>query len=301
MNIPKITALPFVFRYKRWEGAFYIDGSPHHQQDKTKVYMWNGKPRIMEQGGVNMSLVDWLIEYKKISLKEAMQTIESGNASDTHFVKERQKSHRYVSEKDLLFWQPENGHNSTFFTWLCTLFPNEKVLDVFNEYRVGQMYGDVTIFFYINRQDQICHDNRIRYSNVGKRVAEWRKYKVTDGFTDRCYFGDHLLNDWKGKVGVVESEKAAIIMRLFRPDYLWLACGGASKLNLERKEQLFPDYDRGGLQGFECRLCPKSRTCEIKRNRPIESCLGNCVYWWTAGGKLEEGWGVDDWFLNNKL
>lgn len=67
-----------------------------------------------------------------------------------------------------------------------------------------------------------------------------------------CLFGEHLLRDRPGvPVAIVESEKIAIIMSVFSPNYIWLAVGGSGWLNVEkckvlknRKVVLFPDLGK---------------------------------------------------------
>jgi hypothetical protein len=67
-------------------------------------------------------------------------------------------------------------------------------------------------------------------------------------------FGEHLLNQFPNKtIGIVESEKTAIIASAFLPDLIWLATGGAENLNKEkvallsgRNVILFPDTSKDG-------------------------------------------------------
>jgi hypothetical protein len=48
----------------------------------------------------------------------------------------------------------------------------------------------------------------------------------------------HLINEsTKNKIAIVESEKTALIMSLFLPDYIWMATGSKSNL---KKEMLLP-------------------------------------------------------------
>ena len=56
------------------------------------------------------------------------------------------------------------------------------------------------------------------------------------------------MEDYSKIIAITESEKTAIIMSLFIPDYIWLATGGKGNLkfgglqpNKKRKIILFPD------------------------------------------------------------
>ena len=68
----------------------------------------------------------------------------------------------------------------------------------------------------------------------------------------QCLFGEHLLADTSSSartIGIVESEKTALVAALFIPDLVWLATGGmhgsfnseAMQVLSEREVVLFPD------------------------------------------------------------
>lgn len=53
--------------------------------------------------------------------------------------------------------------------------------------------------------------------------------KMPDFHMKQCLFGEHLLADTSSlarTIGIVESEKTALIAALFIPDLVWLASGG---------------------------------------------------------------------------
>ena len=69
----------------------------------------------------------------------------------------------------------------------------------------------------------------------------------------QCLFGEHLLIDKTKPVAVVESEKTAVIASVYLPQFIWVAVGSLTNLNIEkcsilkgRTVTLFPD-----LNGFE--------------------------------------------------
>ncbi len=69
----------------------------------------------------------------------------------------------------------------------------------------------------------------------------------------QCLFGEHLLQqegNARKVVGLVESEKTAIVCAIVFPEYLWLATGGKHGLSADRLRVLegrtlmmFPDID----------------------------------------------------------
>ena len=77
----------------------------------------------------------------------------------------------------------------------------------------------------------------------------------------QCFFGERLLKQENKDepVGIVESEKTALIASVFCPDIIWLATGGLANLNIEnckilegRNVTLYPDtncYDNWSEKG----------------------------------------------------
>ena len=76
--------------------------------------------------------------------------------------------------------------------------------------------------------------------SIGKRIKEpynhinWlhSALKVPDFNLCQCLFGLHRINeDYQKTIAIVESEKTAIVMSIFLPDFIWLATG--SKVNFK--------------------------------------------------------------------
>lgn len=147
--------------------------------------------------------------------------------------------------------------------FLCSIYPRDEVQRVFSMYCVGntEYWRGGLIFWQIDRYGRIRTGKKMLYDiSTGKRVKEgysrisWvhcePEYK--GGFNlMQCLFGEHLLGikEYATKpVGIVESEKTALIATLEQPALLWLATGGACNLNAERCKPLihkdvvlFPD------------------------------------------------------------
>ena len=91
----------------------------------------------------------------------------------------------------------------------------------------------------------------------------------------QCLFGEHLLADTSSlarTVGIVESEKTALIAALFIPDLVWLATGGMhGSFNSEAMQVLrghdvvlFPDLKATGEWRCKAKMLQsicKSATC----------------------------------------
>lgn len=149
-----------------------------------------------------------------------------------------------------------------FVKFLLKHFSLSDVQKSVQKYFVGTWTDDHTVFWQIDSQFQIRTGKLIAYDRVtGKRSktinpswvhAELKRNKSLpeDFALEQCLFGEHLLKtDLNESVGIVESEKTAIIASLFVPNVIWLATGGSKNLRLERvlknarnrKIVLFPD------------------------------------------------------------
>ncbi|HVX51633.1 MAG TPA: DUF6371 domain-containing protein, partial [Chitinophagaceae bacterium] len=94
-------------------------------------------------------------------------------------------------------------------------------------------------------------DNYIACLSVNNMVR--RKLNNKNMQFTLCFFGEHLLAQHPNKVvGVVESEKTAVLLSIFIPGMVWLATGGASgcrwteyqvhKVLQDRTVTFYPDY-----------------------------------------------------------
>ena len=137
-------------------------------------------------------------------------------------------------------------------------------------YRLGASRDGGVIFWQIDEFDQL-RDGKIMHYRPDchrdhDRKPTWTAYLLRkhgqlpkDWNTDHCLFGLHLLMEdvrWKMvdvKVAVVEAEKTAVIMSEVKPEYIWLATGGKTELNVAKLRPLeghriilFPDTDEDG-------------------------------------------------------
>jgi len=75
--------------------------------------------------------------------------------------------------------------------------------------------------------------------------------RLSDFNLQQCLFGEHLLKEYPAApVGIVESEKSAIIASVYWPQLVWLAAGSLSNLSADkcavlkgRNITLFPDLN----------------------------------------------------------
>ncbi len=156
---------------------------------------------------------------------------------------------------------------STFWLWYASRcaralgFDSETVRRVYESYHIGVAdHGDI-IFWQIDEQQRVRTGHIMTYGPDGHRHGHsgWvhddlqrgrMRGQLPDGFVlQQCLFGQHLLPARpEAHVGIVESEKTALIMAARHPQILWLATCGSSGLSPDKLEclrgrrfTLFPD------------------------------------------------------------
>lgn len=147
--------------------------------------------------------------------------------------------------------------NNNFVKFLYKHFAKDEVENCIAKYNIGtsKHWEGATVFWQIN-QNQKVHTGKIILfdENTGKRVKNpfphinWVHKKINkDKFNlKQCLFGLHLnktgvatsLQYHCNTIAIVESEKTAIIMNLFIPEYLWMATGSKQNLKLQLLEPI---------------------------------------------------------------
>jgi hypothetical protein len=151
-----------------------------------------------------------------------------------------------------------------FVKFLINLFGVEVASQLVSRYFIAtsKHWNGATVFWQIDTQGKIRTGKIMLYSpTTGKRVKEpfnhihWvhKALKQPEFDLRQCFFGEHLLIDKTKPVAIVESEKTAIIASVYLPQFIWIAVGSLTNLNVEkcsalkgRIVTLFPD-----LNGFE--------------------------------------------------
>ena len=157
---------------------------------------------------------------------------------------------------------------SDLVSYLKTLVSDvDGLVAVVNAYHLGITRGGHVIFWYIDKDGVVRMGKVITYAANGHRDKSVTPLSIpkelsrcgklqADYVLKQTLFGEHLLRHSANAdkvIGIVESEKSAIICSLCFPNVLWMATG--SKVNLqdermsavkERKVILFPDTDVDG-------------------------------------------------------
>jgi hypothetical protein len=195
-----------------------------------------------------MSLPTWLTQHGGANdYKHAFEIIRGKDKPLTQrpeFVAKKEQIN-YVSPDVLQGAKAYDLNKCPLFRWMCTIFPEDHVREVWDRYNVTtDNYGNAC-FWYTDADGKICYDKRIKYLESGKRDKAYggsRKFKTVDGYTARPYFGAHLVE--KGlPINIVESEKSCLICCLYYGG-VWLATGGKTNLKDVSEECiLWPDMD----------------------------------------------------------
>ena len=168
-----------------------------------------------------------------------------------------------VIPAELLKASLQHYHQNNFIQYLIRLFGEQVTAGLIAKYFIGtsKHWPGSTIFWQIDTIGRIRSGKIMLYqSDNGKRVKypyphiTWvhKILNPNDYELKQCFFGEHLLtrDPWR-HIGIVESEKTAIIASGYIPDLIWLAAGNKEGLsNLDkcrvlqrRKVTLFPDLN----------------------------------------------------------
>lgn len=222
------------------------------------------KSVILEQNENSCFIAEWFLKNSKLSyLTNECKLFEKEGISNVFILKEPiadviPDSHS-LELLDKLYCNDSITDNLTEF--LKTRFTAEEVFKVKQDYFITATnipWDKSTVFWRIDNNETIRCGKIMQYDKgTGKRIKEpnnkttWiHKYHDKPDFKlSHCLFGLHLImEDYSKIIAITESEKTAIIMSLFIPDYIWLATGGKGNLKFEmlqpikkRKIILFPD------------------------------------------------------------
>ncbi len=188
--------------------------------------------------------------------------------------REQKKATRFdlISEDNFKRTLCEYDRNN-FIKFLQMQFGISKTKNLICRYFIGTWLDGRTVFWQIDTRRLIRTGKIIAYNAVtGKRIKsqkpswvhaelkkeKWNSFEHTDTrkkefHLKQCFFGEHLLQlETQKPVGIVESEKTAVVASLFLPELLWVATGGCGNLNVNqlqhamkgRRVILFPDSSK---------------------------------------------------------
>lgn len=161
---------------------------------------------------------------------------------------------------------------NTLIQFISKLTDEETVVRIRKDYLIGtyRFWSGSTVFWQIDVLGRVRDGKIMQYAirpdercfigqNCGRvktnkppilwvhKLMNAKDYKLK-----QCFFGEHLLVMFpERKVGILESEKSALIATAYHPDVIWLSSGGAGGLSEEkakvlegRNVTLFPDLGK---------------------------------------------------------
>ena len=173
-------------------------------------------------------------------------------------LKPRQTLKTFYHKKEDINHTLNRYSENKFVQFLLSKYDRDLVFKVLDDYLIGttsKKKQGCTIFWQIDDKYRITTGKIMLYNpDNGKRIKSYNNYthcglKKDDEELRQCLFGLHLINKYPNKkIGIVESQKTAIICSLHSKDFLWLSTGGLKFLNenkllpIKDKEiHLFPD------------------------------------------------------------
>lgn len=132
---------------------------------------------------------------------------------------------------------------NNFTEYLINTFGQEATQRLIRKYYIGtsMRWTGATVFWQVTHKNCIRTGKIMLYnSNTGKRKRGdeerfgWMHNTIKDFNLRQCLFGEHLLKDNPGDVGLVESEKSAIIASIYLPQLIWVATGSKEGFTADR-------------------------------------------------------------------
>lgn len=250
-----------MYRLEKYRGARTRHECPYCHRPRCFTYYVNEEGKALSplvgkcdheiKCGAHVKPSDFFREHPTLKIPES-------------WLKPMEEEKRELCEVPLEQVERFRTNETTFVKWLCHTFGEAKGLRAAAQYWIGGLKSGETIFWQIDIHNRVRSGKCIPYGEDGHRIKN-NGHEVTwmhsllkkDGILPKdweltqCLFGEFLLFGHDGcQVGLVESEKTAIICSIVYPDKVWVATGGKQNLNGERMQVLkghktfvYPDAD----------------------------------------------------------
>ncbi len=165
-----------------------------------------------------------------------------------------------------------------------------------------------TIFWQIDNCGKIRTGKIMLYDEVsGRRIKDpisisWyhKIEKLQNYYLKQCLYGEHLLStDSIRPIGLVESEKTAIIASVFLPELIWLATGGKDGFTISkckalegRNTILFPDLNAYDLWSKKAGLFQK----ELPK---LKLTVSDFIEKYASVSERKSGWDLADFLIRD--
>ena len=164
----------------------------------------------------------------------------NGDYKNTFEVINISKPEPSFHDYDLVNQSKRNYEQNNFVKFLKTIFSDFEVKQAIQKYSIGtsKYWKGATVFWQIDNLQKVRHGKILQYvPETGKRYKDKNGkplihsvravLQIKNFNLCQCLFGLQLIaNSLQKTIAIVESEKTAIIMSLFKPEYIWLSTGG---------------------------------------------------------------------------
>ncbi|MBP6429949.1 MAG: hypothetical protein KA273_06070 [Bacteroidales bacterium] len=221
--------------------------------------------------------------------------------------KEEKREINVISMKYLL---DSIKRDSNFTNFLRTIFSEQEVNKAIEDYYIGGDGNLKAMFWQVDKYGRIRAGKIIGYDPVsGKRdkFVNWannilikKKLLPNDWQPTQCLYGEHLIRKYPQKpIVIVESEKTAIIMSIFCPEYIWMATGGINNLNDQRIVPI-KGYDIKAIPDLQAFGYWNAKAEEINRNIGSKIIVSDILEKEATPEQREQGLDIADFYLSNK-
>ena len=210
------------------------------------------------------------------------------------------------------------GLASNFGTFLKSIFDEEELKQILEDYQLGMTKDNSVIYWYIDKENRIRSGKIMQYDPLNSKRVKSEKLKVKSGVSwvhsqlkkqgmisedwkfTRCLFGEHLLTKYPDRnVFLVEGEKTAIICSIYFSDSIWLATGGSEMLSENvchslrgRKVLVIADSDKIVEWEGKIKDINQNLNLNLKPYDKFSNMLTN--------EQKEKGWDLADYFLSEE-
>jgi len=303
------------------KGVRYLGLCPFHDDHSLGSFVVYPKGNCFKcfacdaKGGV----VDFLMMHEKMTYPDAIRwlgkkyNIETDDVPFDYTPPPPRPAPPPLQMLELPMWMVKRSETqrdvNRLVVWLSSLkwdsMERSRLTDNLKAYHIGHSKQGMTIFWQIDEQQRVRTGKMMLYKTDGHRDRDTRynfdfihaalfrddrQPQYSDELQEKkqCYFGLHLLNQYKVKnveqtVCIVESEKTALIMATAygnNAKQVWMACGGLENLTHERlqpiieqgrKIVLYPDRD--GVERWQAKANAIGYNRIVVDARPVKE-------WW---------------------
>lgn len=232
-------------------GLNSISDKAYKLTDLNGIILIIPKSQILEQSKTDCWISEWYLRTSTINYlsneSKYFNTDEVSFVNEIRTIPQTSKvepSYHSLELLDKMYFENPQIDNLTKF--LKSKFTKDEVFNAMQNYFItgtNHFWNNATVFWQINNKEQIQCAKLMLYDRfTGKRVKEpynhinWlhKATKEKDFKICQCLFGLHRINDdYQKTIAICESEKTAIVMSIFLPEFVWLATGSKGNFKFE--------------------------------------------------------------------